>query len=114
MTQGRAQDDTNRRPVRVGRFGDEAGRGLQDRSPAELVQMVWPMTKAAWAFAEAARSKEDASSDGAPEEALGPEAAPSHASSGTRSSDQEPRGPDASHAERRLQRHLVRLRRGRG
>jgi hypothetical protein len=53
------------------------------------------MTKAAWAFAEAARSKEDASSDGAPEEALGTEAAPNHASSGSRPSDQEPGDPDA-------------------
>jgi hypothetical protein len=114
MTQGHGQDDPNRRILRKGRLGEEAGRGLQDRSPAELIRMVWPMTKAAWAFAEAARSKDDASGDGAPEGAPGTEAAPSGASSGPRPSHQEPRDPDAPHAERRLQRHLVRLRRGQG
>jgi hypothetical protein len=32
---------------------------LDDRTPAECVKMVWPLTQQAWAFKQAAASVED-------------------------------------------------------
>jgi len=45
--------------LRVRRLEEQASNDdVQEHSPSERVQMVWPLTRQAWAFEEAASSKE--------------------------------------------------------
>jgi hypothetical protein len=85
---GKNMPEVMERTVTVRKRGEErpSNDDLQERTPAECVSMVWPLTQSAWAFKEAGE-RSRTGEDGPTEET------------------------EASHAQQRLPRHLVRLRR---
>jgi len=49
-----------KRELRIRRLDEQRSNDdLSDRTPAECVQMVWPLTQQAWAFKQPAPSTEE-------------------------------------------------------
>jgi hypothetical protein len=87
---------------------------IRDRSPAERMQMVWPLTQQVWAFKEAGSSEEPGSSTKADSSKKAGSAAEENSS---RAEENPSRKMDSSNesgrsdADPRLSRHAVRFRR---